>query len=102
MAVTVKYLYRQDAVFVITWLEELHKMLYEVKRLAAGEPVQYTGGSLTSFNSDCESQIKAIYKLAGEMEGLLPEITALGSFVRPSPMPTLEKLLELAKEKCSE
>ncbi len=101
MAMTVKYLFRQDAVFVTTWLEELHKMLREIKRLVAGKPVRYKGGSLTSLASDCESQIETIYHLAKEMEGLMPEIAALGCFVRPSPMPTLEILLHFAKEKCS-
>jgi hypothetical protein len=102
MAVTIKYLFRQDAVFVNTWLEELQKMLHEIERLLAGKPIQYTDGSLTSFSTDCESQIVAIYHLAGEMVNLLPEIAALGIFVRPSPMPTLEILLELAKQKCIE
>lgn len=101
MAMTVKYLVRQDAVFVITWLEELHKMLREIRRLVAGKPFRYKGGSLTSISPDCESQIAAIYQLAEEMEELMPEIANLGCFVRPSPMPTLEILLNFAKEKCS-
>jgi hypothetical protein len=101
MAMTVKYLVRQDAVFVVTWLEELHKMLRELRRLVADEPFRYKGGSLTPLSPDCESQVAAIYQLSKEMEGLMPEIAALGGFVRPSPMPTLETLLNFAKEKCS-
>ncbi len=101
MAMTVKYLFRQDAVFVVTWLEELHKMLLEIKRLVAGEPSRYKGGSFTSLVPDLANQTEAIYHLAKEMEGLLPEIEALGCFVRPSPMPTLEILLNFAKEKGS-
>ena len=101
LAITVKYLYRQDAVFVVTWLEELHKMLRKIKRLVAGEPFQYKSGSLTSLIPDCEDQIEIIYQLAEEMESLMPEIAALGGFVRPSPMPTLEILLNFAKENCN-
>ncbi|MCP4418291.1 MAG: hypothetical protein GY805_16845 [Chloroflexi bacterium] len=101
MAMTVKYLFRQDTVFVVTWLEDLQKMLREIKRLVAGEPSQYKGGSLLPLAPDCESQIEAIYHLAEEMVGLMPKIAALGCFVRPSPMPTLEILLNFAKEKCS-
>jgi hypothetical protein len=55
MAMTVKHLVRQDAVFAITWLEELHKMLRELRRLVAGEPFRYNGGSLTSISPNCES-----------------------------------------------
>jgi hypothetical protein len=101
MAMTVKYLVRQDAVFVIAWLEELHRMLRELRRLVVDEPFRYKGGSLTSISPDCESQVAAIYQLAKEMERLMPEIAALGGFVRPSPMPTLEILLNFAKEKCN-
>jgi hypothetical protein len=101
MVMTVKYLVRQDAVFVVTWLEELHQMLRELRRLVADEPFRYKGGSLTSISPDCERQVAAIYQLAQEMEGLMPEIAALGGFVRPSPMPTLEILLNFAKEKCN-
>ncbi len=101
MAMTVKYLTREDSVFVVTWLEELHKMLREIKRLVAGEPFRYKGGSLTTITPDCERQIEVIYKLGAEMENLMPEIGKMGGFVRPSPMSTLEILLSFAKEKCS-
>ena len=101
MAMTTKYLVRQDAVFVTTWLEELHKMQRELRRLVAGQPFRYKSGSIASFTPDCESQIKAIYQLGKEMEELMPQISALGSFVRPSPMATLETLLHFAKERCS-
>ena len=101
MAITVKYLVREDRVFVVTWLEELHKMLRDVKRLVAGEPVRNQRGSFISISPDCESQIEAIYQLAAEMEAVLPEIANLGCLVRPSPMPTIEILLNFAMEKCN-
>jgi hypothetical protein len=100
MSLTVKYIVREDSVFVVTWLEELHKLLREIRRLVAGEQFRYKGGSLTTITPDCESQIEVIYELGEEMEGLMPEITKLGGFVRPSPMSTLEILLGFAKEKC--
>lgn len=100
MTITVKYLVRGDGVFVVSWLEELYKMLREVRRLVAGETMQYQGGSLTTIAPDCERQIEAIYELGAEMEGLMPEIAEIGGFVRPSPMSTLGILLSFAKEKC--
>ena len=100
MAITTKYLFRQDSVFVTTWLEQLHRMKREVGRLISNEPMRYQGRSLTSLSADCQSQIEAIYQLMEEMENLLPEIETLGGFVRPSPRPTLEVLLTFAKEKC--
>jgi len=102
LAITVKYLVRGDAVFVITWIEELHKMLREIKRLLAGESYHYKGGSTTTITTDCAAQIDNLYKLSDEMQSMMPKIVTLGGFVRPSPMPTLEKLLKFAKEKCRE
>ena len=37
-----------------------------------------------------------------EMDALMPQLASLGGFVRPSPMPTLEILLQFAKEKCND
>jgi len=101
MTITIKYLVREDSVFVVTWLEELHKMLREIRRLVAGEPYRYQGGSLTTIIPDFERQIEAIYELGSEMEELMPEIEMIRGFVRPSPMSTLEILLSFAKEKCN-
>ena len=36
MAITAKYLIRQDGVFVTQWLEELNRILQEIERLKAG------------------------------------------------------------------
>ena len=101
MAITVKYLSRGDAVFVVVWLEELHRMLAEVQRLVANQPFRYRGGSVTTLNADCQSQIAALYRLAAEMEAVMPDIVAIGGFVRPSPMATLDVLLQFAIEKCA-
>lgn len=77
-------------------------MLREIKQLLAGDPFRYKGGSITSLISDCKDQIDTLYKLTDEMQTLLPAIPDLGEFVRPSPMTTIEVLLNFAKEKCSE
>ena len=80
LAMTTKYLFRHDAVFVTVWLEELHQMQREIKRLLADEPFRYRGGSLTTLKPECQSQIETIYQLARNMEDLMPDIATLGRF----------------------
>jgi len=100
-AITIKYLVRGDGVFAMQWLEELHKMMREIKRLLVGDSPDYHSGSLTMVITDCADQVEALYQLALEMESLLPEIEALGAFVRLSPLPTFEVLFNFAREKCN-
>ncbi len=99
LAMITKYLIRGDAIFAIVWTEHIHSMLRELRRLVADKPFEYRGGSLSTLNPDYQSLIAATYQMAAEIEALMPEVEALGGFVRPSPMATLEVMLQLAKEK---
>jgi hypothetical protein len=48
VAVMAKYLARADAFFVVRWIEELNRMLNEIKRLIATGPSQDWGGLYSS------------------------------------------------------
>jgi hypothetical protein len=98
-AVTAKYIFRQDGVFVQCWLEELHKMMREVEYLIEGRTPPYQRGSVSPLAATPEGQVKAIYHLSERMLKLMPEVAKLGGYVPPSPMPTIEILLNLAHGK---
>jgi len=98
-AVTAKYIVRNDAVFVTCWLEELHKIINEVKRLITGEAWQYQRGSLSVQETSREDQISALYRLCEQMSGLMPKVIKSGGHVQESPMPAIETLLSLVPHK---
>ncbi len=99
MAVTAKYLIRQDGVFVTQWLEILNEMLQDVERLIAGKTWEYKRGSRSVFEPTSEGQKQAIYKLGERMESILPDLIKIGGQVSPSPMPEIKALLDLANDK---
>ncbi|MGE5073980.1 MAG: hypothetical protein ACM3MF_11180 [Anaerolineae bacterium] len=98
-AITVKYIYRGDNVFVNSWLEELTKLVSDVRRLTKGQPWQYERGSRTKLSFSPREQIAAVRQLCAQMESLKQEVAALGGYVAPSTMPTIERLLRVAEEK---
>jgi len=98
-AVTVKYIYRGDAVFVNTWLEELTKLVSEVERRIKGQAWQYKRGSHTELKITPEEQITAIRQLCERMENLKQGVASLGGYVPKSPMTTIEALIRVVQEK---
>jgi hypothetical protein len=98
-AVTVKYIYRGDDVFVNTWLEELAKLVSEVERRIKGRAWQYQRGSHTELRSTPGEQIAAIRQLCEQMENLKQEVAGLGGYVSESPLTTVEVLIRIAQEK---
>ncbi len=99
MAVTAKYLIRQDGVFVTQWLETLNEILQDVERLIAGKTWEYKRGSRSVLEPTSEGQKQAILKLGERMETVLPELIKIGGQVSPSPMPEIKALLDLANDK---
>ena len=98
-AVTAKYIVRQDAVFVNCWLEELHKLVSAVERLAAGEVWQYERGSLTALEPTPEGQVRAVRRLCLRMLDLMARIAEMGGEIPASPLPEVETLLKLAESR---
>lgn len=94
-AITVKYIYRGDGVFVNTWLEELHKLTNEVERRIAGQAWQYKRGSFTVLSATRGEQIRAIRQLCDRMEKLMPELVQMGGHLPASPRATVDLLIDL-------
>jgi hypothetical protein len=98
-AVTLKYIARGDAVFAVTWIEELSRIRDEVRRLLSDQPFQYRGGSRNVLNIDRHGQVQALLDLAQEMQSLQLDMAKLGSATPAAPMDTLDILFQLAEEK---
>ena len=96
-AVTIKYVYRGDGVFVNTWLDELTKLIYEVERRVAGQVWAYHRGSYGTLKMTPDEQIGAIHQLCKQMENLMPEVAKLGGYVHDDPMVTIEILIGIAQ-----
>lgn len=101
-AITVKYVYRGDGVFVNTWLEELAKLVPEVERRIRGdraEAWQYRRGSLMQLKTTPNAQITAIRQLCKQMENLKQDLIEFGGHVPESPMTVIETLIRGVQEK---
>jgi hypothetical protein len=98
MAITAKYLIRQDGVFVTQWLEVLNEILQDIECLIAGNTWEYKRGSRSVLEPTSEGQKQAILKLGERMESILPQLITIGGQVFPSPMPEIKSLLDLAND----
>ena len=95
MAVTTKYVVRQDATQVQILLDTLQRVFYEIQRLIAGEFWRYRRGSTTRLCVNRDQQIKALLELRNAMLNLIPQAVELGVQVSSSPSSTLNVLLNL-------
>ncbi len=95
--VTAKYLIRNDAVFFHRFLDMLHGILWEVRRLVAGEPDQWLKGSLVKMAVTQEARINSIRQVCQEMMNVMPKVEKMGGTVPISPISTIEILLQLAE-----
>jgi predicted nucleotidyltransferase len=98
-AITVKYVSRQDDLFVNTWLEALAKLVSDVERRIKGQAWQYKRGSNTKLAITPDEQIAAIRHLCKQMESLQQDVASLGGYVTESPMTLVETLIRVAEEK---
>ncbi len=99
MAITAKYLIRQDGVFVTQWLETLNEILQELDGLIAGKTWEYRRCSLSALETTSEGQKQAILKLGERMEKILLELIKIGGQISPSPMSEIKAILALANDK---
>ena len=99
MAITAKYLIRQDGVFVTQWLEVLNEILQDIERLIAGKTWEYQRGSRSVLEATSEGQKQAILKLGERMENILPELIKMGGQVSSSPISEIKALLDLVDDK---
>jgi predicted nucleotidyltransferase len=98
-AVTLKYVQRDDAVFVAHWLEELTRLVHEVERRIQARDLEYKRGSYSELKVTPAEQIEAIRQLCERMEKLMPEVERQGGYVSKSPMCTIEIIIGIVQEK---
>lgn len=98
VTVTIKYLIRKDEVYFHRFLDMLHGILWEVRRLVAGEPDRWLKGSLVHMAKTRETQIASVRQVCHEMLEVMPDAEKLGGSVPVSPMSTIEILILLAEK----
>lgn len=95
-AITIKYIIRQDDVFVTRWLEILHGLIEEIERQLHREPQQYLRGSLSKLQPTRKEQIESIRSLCSKMKSMTPQIEHFSGEILTLPSEEIETLLALA------
>lgn len=95
-AVTIKYIHRDDSVFVAEWIEHLHGLIHEIDRRLNGQPWSYTRGSLSKLQPTREKQLELIRYLCNRMQGLKSRVTEFTGSEPAMPIKEIETLLLLA------
>ena len=97
-AISIKYIIRQDLVFVQNWLEELHKLIREIERRMEGISwlQAYVRGSLSQLQPTRDKQIEALRELISKMQKLHPAIEEFTGSKLAVPLAEIEFLLSLA------
>jgi hypothetical protein len=88
-AITIKYMIRDDGVFVTQWIENLQRLLREIERQVNGESWSYTRGSLNQIQISQEKQIQLLKKLCQRMQELQPRVA---DFIGMEPMMPLTEI----------
>ena len=98
-AVTIKYIVRNDLVFVQEWLEHLHGMVREIERRIERVPweIAYMRGSASSLQPTREKQIESLRKLCERMQELKPKVTEFTESELLMPLTEIETLFSLIK-----
>jgi hypothetical protein len=97
-AVTIKYIIRDDGVFVAQWSENLYSLTREIERLIDGEPWNYSRGSLTQLQGTRKEQIRSLRKLCERMQNLKPKVSQFIEFEPLLPSIEIEILFSLANK----
>lgn len=94
-SITVKYLKREDGVFVNYWLENLHSILQDIERRVDGKPWEYTRDSLSKLQPTQEKQVESIKELTEQALRLNPKVATFIGFEPATPIQEIERILSL-------
>jgi predicted nucleotidyltransferase len=94
-AITIKYIVRQDDVFVIHWLEHLSGLVQEIERRINREPWKYIRGSLSQAQTTRKKQLESIRQLCKRMQELKPNLVEFTGTELSMPVTEIEALLSL-------
>ena len=95
-AITIKYIVRQDGVFVTHWLEHLHGITRDIERIVNRKPPEYIPRSLTHPQTTHKQQVESIRQLCKQMQELKPRLVEFTEVELSLPSIEIETLLSLA------
>jgi predicted nucleotidyltransferase len=97
-AITIKYIVREDLVFVQNWLEHLHGIARETERRIQRISWQdaYVRGSVSKFQPSRAQQIESLRQLCERMQALKPRAAEFTGVELSMPLTEFETLLSLA------
>lgn len=98
VTVAIKYFIRRDKVYFHRFLNLLHGILWNVRRLVAGEPYAWRRESFLRTMVAPAAEITALRQVCYEMLDVMQDVEKLGGTVPDSPMSTIEILLHLARQ----
>jgi predicted nucleotidyltransferase len=98
-AITIKYIVREDLVFVQEWLEHLHGMVREIERRLERVPWQnaYLRGSVSKLQPTHEKQIESLKQLCERMKELKSKVAEFTGSEPLMPVAEIETLFSLTK-----
>jgi len=96
--VTIKYIIRDDGVFVTQWSEHLYSLVREIERQIDGEPWSYTRGSLSRLQRTRGEQIESLRKLCQRMQDLKLKVAQFTESEPLLPSTEIETLFSLANK----
>lgn len=98
-AITVKYIVREDLVFVQEWLEHLNRMVREtdrrIQRIAWQDA--YIRGAISKLQPTREKQIESLKQLCERMQALKPRVAEFTGSEPLMPVTEIETLFSLTK-----
>lgn len=99
-AITIKYIIRDDLVFVQSWLEVLHKLIREIERRMEGISwlQAYARGSMSQLQPTREKQIESLRELILKMQKLHPALEKFTGLELALPLKEIDLLLSLTEE----
>jgi predicted nucleotidyltransferase len=96
-AITIKYIFRENPVFVTHWLGVLEELILEIERRLDRQPPQYRRGYRGELQPTREKQVEALLQLCNRMQALMPRVTEFLGFAPETPLAEIQTLLALAK-----
>jgi predicted nucleotidyltransferase len=97
IAITAKYILRDDGVFAAQWIEHLHAIVRDIERKLNGEPWQYHRGSRSQLQTTRENQIQSLHQLCQRMQDLQPKVTEFTGSNPLMPTTEIETLISFAQ-----
>ena len=97
-AITIKYIIRNDGVFVAEWIEHLHGLMQETERRLNRKPWAYTRGSLSKLQPTREKQLESIRDLCSRMLELKARVSEFIGSEPLAPIAEIDRLLLLAHD----